>query len=78
MIAINRRTMTYTHDDYMVDIVSKPDLGYEAWIYKEEYGDKHFMFGMPHYQQSYFEFYEIVRDNVENYKYLCEKENNYE
>lgn len=73
MIALDRRTMTYEHEGYLVDIVTEKD-NYEAWIYLKDYGDKHMMFGMPKSQQSYFEFFEIVRDSVLEYTDLIEEE----
>ena len=67
MIALNRRTMTYTYGkNYLVDIVTTKNE-YEAWLYEKDRGMKYFMFGMPTEQQSYFEFMEITRDNVEDY-----------
>lgn len=78
MIALNRRTMTYKHGDYYVDIVTR-DNEYEAWIFTDE-SPKFYMFGMPQEQQSYFEFYEIARENIDEYAYLCDewKEREYE
>lgn len=71
MLATSDRTITYNYGDgLMVDIVTKRG-GYEAWLYYEEHGDKHFMFGVPKNQNTYFEFYELIRDNVQNYIDLC-------
>ena len=74
MYATNNKTISYIYDhDYMNDIANKQD-SYEAWIYKTDCGDKHFMFGCPKSQQSYFEFMTLVEGNVNIYKYLCENE----
>ena len=70
MIALNRRIMTYKQGCHYVDIVTKEDM-YEAWIYNED-SDKYFMFGMPKDQQSYFDFFEIVEANIDDYTYMCD------
>ena len=62
--------MTYREGDYYIDIVTKDDI-YEAWIYTDE-STKHYMFGMPKEQQSYFEFFQIVEANIDEYKSDCE------
>ena len=62
--------MTYKEGEYYIDIVTKEDI-FEAWIYTDEC-DKHYMFGMPKEQQSYFEFFQIVEASVDEYKELCD------
>lgn len=74
MVAQNRRIMTYKKGDYYIDIVTKEKM-YEAWIYKDSdnwVSPKFYMFGMPKRQQDYFTFYEIARDNLDEYKYMCD------
>jgi len=72
MIAQNRRTMTYKDGDYYIDIVTRehPSI-YESWIYTDA-SPKFYMFGMPQRQQTYFEFFEIVSANLDEYKYMCD------
>ena len=71
MIATNDKTITYTCNGYLIDIVTKKD-SFEAWIYTEEACTKHLMFGMPKDQQGYFEFFQIVEDNVGDFVHLCD------
>lgn len=58
--------VTYEHGEFLVDIVTTSDT-YEAWIYREEYGVKNLMFGVPKEQQTLDVFLEIVAANVEEY-----------
>ena len=73
MIATSNRTMTYSHDNYFVDIVTTGSH-YEAWIYRDDYfyrgdkGRKRFMFGRPKDQQSYFDFMELVTNSIGDYE----------
>ena len=67
MIATSSKTMTYMYDsDYMVDIVTDR-ASFEAWLYKKDYCAKMFLWGCPKDQQSYFEFMELVEENVPDY-----------
>jgi len=70
LIAQNRRTMTYRDGDYYVDIVTK-DKTYESWIYTQA-SPKFFMFGIQKKHTSYFDFYEMVCRNLDEYKYMCD------
>ena len=72
MIATSNKTITYMCGDYLVDIVTTKE-DYIAWIYKDSIGKKDLMFGCPKDQQSYFEFYEIVKANVTDYMDLYDK-----
>ena len=78
MYATKNKTISYFYDhDHMIDIVTK-QVSYEAWIYNIDCGDKHFMFGCPKSQQSYFDFMTLVKENAENYMDLCENERSWE
>ena len=72
MIATNNKTVTYRCGEYFVDIVTTKE-GYEAWIYRKDYGKKDFMFSCPKEQQSYFEFFEIVKANIPDYAVLYDR-----
>lgn len=64
-------TATFIDHGYLIDIVTLRN-DYEAWIYCEDDGVKHLMFGMPKEQQSYEEFLEIVEANIDDYRDLCD------
>ena len=62
------KTETYkVRGDWRVDIQTTEE-GYYAYIWNVNYGEKHLMFGMPTYQQSYEDFLDIVEDNFADYK----------
>ena len=67
MIATSNKTITYVYDDeYMIDIVTTRTT-FESWIYKRDYCTKMFLFGVPKDQQPYFEFMELVKENIPDY-----------
>lgn len=60
-------TTTYEYGEFRVDIVDN-GTEYEAWIYKNNYGIKSLMFGVPRHQQTMEEFINIVQANLETYE----------
>jgi len=80
MIAQDRRTMTYKDGEYYVDIVNRGKR-YEAWIYKEtpnQISPKFFIKSAYYKIQSYFDFYESICNNLDDYKWMCDADVSYE
>lgn len=71
MTATATKTETFIDHGYLIDIVTLKN-DYEAWIYVEDDGVKHLMFGMPKEQQNYKEFCKIVEANINDYRDLCD------
>lgn len=71
MIATATRTKTYVHHGYLIDIVANRN-DYEAWIYADDMGEKHLMFGAPKCQQAYNDFLDLVQANFDDYTDLCD------
>ena len=65
----NRRTETYSYKNVVfVDIVSDYDKKeYSAWVYNNSDGIKSLMFSVPMGQQTYEEYIEIVKANINEY-----------
>ncbi len=65
------KTRTFSDNGYCVDIVMKDDV-YEAWVYREDLGVKHFVLGLPREQISYRRFMGIVEAEMSGYRYICD------
>lgn len=67
MIATSNKTITYVYDDeYMIDIVTTRTT-FESWLYHKDYCAKMFLWGCPKDQQSYFEYMQLVKENIPDY-----------
>ena len=70
------KIFTFLFGDYRVDMEFKDD-SYDAWLYREDYGVKDYMFGCP---KEYYntkqkraitytpdDFYEMIEANIDDY-----------
>lgn len=60
-------TLTYHYKKgFYVDIVTDKEC-YNAWVYHENVGDKHHMFGVMKNSMSFQEFVNLVEGNIEQH-----------
>lgn len=74
-----KRTMTIVmeefRDDFVVEIPDDPmEDVYDAWIYRKDYGVKHYMFGVEKSAVTEDEFIALVRNNFDEYAQIYEEE----
>ena len=78
MTNIKTETYAYDRDDnYLIDIVTI-DNGYEAYLYKFDYGYKMLMFGNRFDLSSYEEFVQMVSDSLVEYIEIYRREIEYD
>lgn len=59
------KTKTYKYnDEYYVDVIDDGKY-YSAWIYKEDYGEKSFIIGVPKESETEDEFVSSIEDYIE-------------